>query len=121
MSKQTDFHSLLETSFGYTGCNIKLRVERDIRTELILKKIIYNSHEDSFDEYKITYGEYLKTLPEKEQQKKINKVRYNTFLAFHSGKTIMSGLCSLFMRKSYYDFVNAIRKGRDFIEEKLDV
>jgi len=30
MSTQTEFHSLLETSFGYTGVNIKIPIEKNI-------------------------------------------------------------------------------------------
>lgn len=32
MVTQKDFHCLLETSFGYTGVNIKVPLQQDIRT-----------------------------------------------------------------------------------------
>lgn len=118
MSTQTDFHSLLETSFGYTGVNIKCPIGRDIRT-LDIKKFTFKGSDiiESF----MKYEDYLKLLPEKDQQKKIKKERYNTFLVFHSGRTIYSGLSSLFMRDSYYEFLEIIKKAYEQIEERLDV
>jgi len=118
MSIQTEFHSLLETSFGYTGVNIKIPITHNI-VDLKLKKIKYIC--DDFTESTITYGDYLKMLPEKDQMKKLNKDRYNTFLVFHSGKTINSGITSEFMEGAYYYFINIIKKCKHLIEEKLDV
>ena len=45
--------------------------------------------------------------------------RHNTFLVFHSGKVIMSGLTADFMREVYYYFLSIIRKSFDKIEERL--
>ena len=67
-----------------------------------------------------TYQEYLDTLQPKERQLKLKAERYNTFLVFHSGKCIMSGLVSDFMRDTYDYFLNIIRKAYDSIEERLD-
>ena len=46
--------------------------------------------------------------------------KYNTFLVFHSGKIIMSGINSKYMRSAYYSFVKLMRENRDIIEEKLN-
>lgn len=118
MSTQTEFHSLLETSFGYTGCNIKIKIEKDIST-MEIKKISYIK--DNWVEEITNYAYYLSKLVEKERQKKIKKERYNTFLVFHSGRTIQSGLSSEFSRDSYYYFLKIIRTAYDIIEERLDV
>lgn len=117
MSVQTEFHSLLETSFGYTGVNIKIPVKEDIST-LEVKKVTY---EDDWKEDIVLYTEYLALLPEKERLKKLKKERYNTFLVFHSGKVIMSSINSKFSRETYYYFLDIIRACYDKIEERLDI
>lgn len=117
MNTQTQFHSLLETSFGYTGCNIKIPITRDITT-MDIKKLTFE--DDKIVETKITYGEYLKCLSEKERTKKLNKNRYNTFLVFHSGRTIYSGLTYEYMKETYYYFLEIMRTCYDQIEERLD-
>lgn len=117
MCIQTEFHSLLETSFGYTGVNIKIPVVNDI-TEMNIKKILYIN--GVWCEEITTYSTYLELLSQKEREKKLNKVRYNTFLVFHSGCVIFSGLCELFMVDTYYNFANIINKCAHLIEEKLD-
>ena len=118
MSTQTEFHSLLETSFGYTGVNIKIPLENDI-TKLEIKKLTYK--DDNWVEVYTTYEEYLNRLNNKDQQKKLNKERWNTFLVFHSGRCIMSGITAEFMRESYYYFLKIIRTCHKQIEEKLDI
>ena len=62
----------------------------------------------------------MDTLSDKERDKKLNKERNNTFLVFHSGKIILSGLCPEVQRDVYYEFLNIIRKSYKWIEEKLD-
>lgn len=117
MSTQTKFHSLLETSFGYTGVNIKIPVKNDIQN-MEIKKLCYK--DDEWVETTTSYKEYLSLLPEKEQTKRINKQRYNTFLVFQSGKLIMSSLCAEFARDTYYYFLDIIRECYNEIEERLD-
>jgi TATA-box binding protein (TBP) (component of TFIID and TFIIIB) len=114
----TEYHSLLETSFGYTGVNIKIPIKKSIK-DLLLKEIVYKDDKWS-EESLIPYTEYLSMLPDKDVLKKLKKIRYNTFLVFHSGKTIMSGMESSFMEDEYYEFLNIIRDCYDIIEERLD-
>lgn len=45
MNSQTEFHSLLETSFGYTGVNIKFPIKDDIR-DMVLKKLSFKEGEE---------------------------------------------------------------------------
>jgi len=118
MSTQTEFNSLLETSFGYTGVNIKIPLSQPI-TDLVLKKIKFI--DDEYIESTITYGEYLNALPEKERNKKLNKDRYNTFLVFHSGKVICSSVSQQFTEDAYKYFISIIKTCKHIIEEKLDV
>lgn len=116
MSEQEEFRCLLETSFGYTGVNVKIPLEKNIETMKIIK--LYET-DNIWHEEPGTYKDYLDILPEKEQKHKINSQRYNTFLVFHSGKIIMSGLTSEFMEDTFYYFINTILKSQDKIEEKL--
>jgi TATA-box binding protein (TBP) (component of TFIID and TFIIIB) len=113
-----NFHCLLETSFGYTGVNIKIPLIENI-SEMKITKLVHT--ENNWTEYDSTYSEYLNLLSEKEKNTKINEERYNTFLVFHSGKVIMSGLTRDFMRKTYYFFLEIMKEGFEHIEERLDV
>ena len=118
MNSQTEFHSLLETSFGYTGVNIKFPIKEDIR-DMRLKKITFR--ESGAEESYMTYGDYLVELPEKEQIKKLKKNRYTTFLVFHSGKVIVSSITAELTKPAYNYFHDIIRRCRHEIEEKLDI
>lgn len=113
----TNYHSLLETSFGYTGVNIKIPIKKSIQ-ELMLKELVYKNG-DWCKESFIPFNDYLSMLPDKDISKKLKKLRYNTFLVFHSGKTIMSGMEATFMYDEYYEFLNIIRDCYDIIEERL--
>ncbi len=130
INEETDYTSLLETSFGYTGVNIKIPMNKDIRL-LKLEKMTYKypadistdcdpMSPDLWDISIVMYDEFLDTLSQKDRDKKINKERNNTFLVFHSGKIILSGLCPEVQRDVYYEFLNIIRKSYKWIEEKLD-
>jgi TATA-box binding protein (TBP) (component of TFIID and TFIIIB) len=115
----TDYHSLLETSFGYTGVNIKVPIKKSI-TELPIEKLIFDHNLQSWsDTIILSYGDYLKTLPEKERIKKLEQIRYNTFLVFHSGKLIMSGIHEIFQNETFDEFIQIIRDSYDIIEERL--
>jgi len=114
----TGYHSLLETSFGYTGVNIKIPIVKPIQ-ELKLKQLEYVDGKFNDPVY-VPYDDYLATLPDKDVAKKLKKQRYNTFLVFHSGKVIMSGMESTFMKDVYYEFLDIIRDCYNIIEERLD-
>jgi TATA-box binding protein (TBP) (component of TFIID and TFIIIB) len=114
----TQYHSLLETSIGYTGVNIKIPVEKPI-CELKIKQLNYKADKWGKPKY-VSYESYLDTLKPKEKQKKIEKERYNTFLVFHSGKVIMSSMCEEFARDTYYEFLDIIKNNFKKFEEKLN-
>lgn len=119
MCSQDEFHCLLETSFGYTGVNIKVPLAQDITT-MNIKKLIHTKSKEWKSSW-TTYQEYLDILPSKDRDSKLNDERYNTFLVFHSGKVIMSGLTADFMRDVYYYFLNIVRNAFDKIEERLEI
>tara|TARA_Y100000389_G_C17452144_1_gene515599 strand:- start:538 stop:1521 length:984 start_codon:yes stop_codon:yes gene_type:complete len=116
--KNKDYHCLLETSFGYTGVNIKMPLSEDM-SKLEIKKISSVSNNDFIEEW-TTYQEYLDLLSPKDAETKLKDDRYNTFLVFHSGKCIMSGLTAKFMRKPYEIFIGLIKKAYEDIEERLE-
>jgi TATA-box binding protein (TBP) (component of TFIID and TFIIIB) len=101
---------------GYTGVSIKSLVKNDIKNMKIKKIQLIDG---KWKTYNITYEKYLSKLPEKDRVQKLSVKKYNTFLVFHSGKIIMSGLSREFMRDTYYEFIETIKNGYDFIKEKL--
>lgn len=113
----TEYCSLLETSIGYTGVNIKIPVTKSIN-ELKIKEIVYKRG-FWLKPKMIPYQTYLDTLKPKDQQKKLDKDRFNTFLVFHSGKVIMSSMCEDFARETYYEFLDIIKKNYREFEEQL--
>ena len=117
MCSQDEFHCLLETSFGYTGVNIKIPLENDIST-MKIKKLTYRKNK--WVSVWTTYQEYLNILQPKDRDSKLKDERYNTFLVFHSGNVIMSGLTADFMRNVYYYFLKIIKNAYNKIEERLD-
>lgn len=120
MNSQTDYFSLLETSIGYTGTNIKIPVEKKI-TDLQLKQLVYSKKKDSWKEPKmVPYEYYLDRLKEKDRTKKLEKTCYNTFLVFHSGKVIMSSMCEQFAKETFYQFLDIVTKNKEEFREKLD-
>lgn len=112
----TEYNSLLETSFGYTGVNIKIPVFVS-NDNLYLDEMEY---QDGWIDKKIKYNNYINMLSDKEKDKKLNKEKYNTFLVFQSGKTIMSGTVAEWMKDTYYEFTEIIKECYNLIEEKLE-
>lgn len=116
INKNTNFNSLLEMSFGYTGVNIKFPLKNNI--DFYLPQIQYK--DNMWIEDTILYSQYINSLSISEQKKIQNKKRYNTFLVFHSGNVIMSGMIKLFMKQEYDNFRKIIIDSKSYIEEKLD-
>jgi TATA-box binding protein (TBP) (component of TFIID and TFIIIB) len=114
---KTEYYSLLETSIGYTGVNIKIPVTKSI-TDLKLKEITYKDKKWCKPK-KVPYQVYLDQLKPKEQQKKLDQERFNTFLVFHSGKTICSSMCEEFSRDVYYEFLEIIKNNYLEFQERL--
>jgi len=114
INSTSEYFSLLETSFGYTGVNIKIPLKNI--DNIPISKITLK---DEWHHKKMTYSEYFETLDAKEQQKDKMKIRYNTFLVFQSGNVILSSPHKECMRESYHTFSKIIKECRDKIEEKF--
>jgi TATA-box binding protein (TBP) (component of TFIID and TFIIIB) len=114
---QTSYCSLLETSIGYTGVNIKIPVSKPI-SELQIKRISYKDGAWIEPDF-VLYGDYLEGLKPRDRLKKLSKDRFNTFLVFHSGKVIMSSMCEEFARDTFYEFVDIIKKNQKVFRENL--
>ena len=117
MNSLENYNSLLETSFGYTGVNIKFPLREEI--EMDLPKISYK--DGKWSEEIVKYTDYINTLSDELRFKEATKKRYNTFLVFHSGNVIMSGMVPKYMEPVFNNFVNIIKNARKNIEEKLDI
>lgn len=109
----TPYHSLLETSFGYTGVNIKLPVESDWQN-MNVPVISWNTTDatTSLKETEIPLSEVSDNVR--------NKKKFNTFLVFHSGQFIMSGMKEETMRDDYYRFIGILKQNQSTIKEVLD-
>lgn len=116
MYKHMDYHCILETSFGYTAVNIKMKLKNDIKN-MQIKKLTMNETNTVMEE--VTYDDYLSELSTKDRENKLKSNRYITFLVFHSGKIIMSGLTREFMRSEYKNFIDILTVAEEDIKEKL--
>lgn len=110
INSNTIYTSLFETTFGYTGVNIKMPVKNDYNSLLINIKEYCPQIKSST----IPYGDFI--LKNKIKKKDL---KYNTFLVFQSGKVIMSGKDAVFMENSYIEFLKIINESSLFIKEVL--
>jgi TATA-box binding protein (TBP) (component of TFIID and TFIIIB) len=115
VNKTTEFNSLLETSFGYTGVNIKMPMYLD--ENLLIDKLIMN--DDKWKAYRVTFYSFLDQMNETFRIQELNKKRYNTFLVFHSGNVIMSGMRIDKMMDLQESFFKLLQTHRNDIEELL--
>jgi hypothetical protein len=116
INNDTRYKSLLETSFGYTGVNLKMKLDKDINRQFNCLNL--NIKDNKYSKYKIDYDEYLKNLNDKELVKE-NKDRHVTFLVFQSGNVIMSGMNEMFMEKYYNIFFDIIENNREKVMDKI--
>lgn len=114
INTNTEYYSILETTFGYTGVNIKIPVTT-CADAFKVKQIEYveGEQQTSYMTYDLFQSQYREN-----RKKESNK--HNTFLVFQSGKVIMSGKSALFMEGDYYRFINIIRDCYSEINNKLD-
>jgi hypothetical protein len=118
VNKNTQYYSLLETSFGYTGVNIKIPLPKI--DNIPITKMVYDAKENVWNSQKLSYHDYVLLLDDKEKVKEKNKVRYNTFLVFQSGNVILSSPHKECMRDTYHEFLSIINTCRPEIEEKIN-
>ena len=108
----TPFHSLLETSFGYTGVNIKFPMQKN-KYELEVPVMQWKKgHPETLHKSNQPLGS-LTVVKE-------GKPKFNTFLVFHSGQFIMSGMCEATMKDDYNRFLSILNSYQSEIREKLD-
>lgn len=114
---ETEYRSLLETSIGYTGVNIKFPIMINLKDIQI--KVMILRKKWSKPKY-VPFIDYLNTLAPKEKEKKLLKKRSTSFLVFHSGKVICSSMCEATAEKDYYSFIDIVKTNYELFKEKLD-
>lgn len=124
MNKRTPFHSLLETSFGYTGVNIKLPVEIPWWTIpvplLTCTTSILDGGQGTLERPRNQWVKQYRPLCDIAPAANFaQRPKYNTFLVFHSGSVIMSGMNKTTMHVHYDLFNEMLRLWKDSIQEQL--
>lgn len=115
INESTDFNSLLETSFGYTGVNIKVPMQ--LEEDIIIDKLRFE--EGAWVHERLPFFRFLSGVEESFRKQEMTKKRYNTFLVFHSGNIIMSGMCLAKMVDLQKSFYKLLQTNREKIEELL--
>jgi TATA-box binding protein (TBP) (component of TFIID and TFIIIB) len=115
VNRNTEYHSLLETTFGYTGVNIKFNLGKLDNIPIV--KMSFDN--DEWNKVILSYKEYFQTLDDKEKFKENNKTKFCTFLCFQSGQCIMSSPHKSCMKDAYHEFMKMIKNCKDMIEEKI--
>lgn len=115
INESTDFNSLLETSFGYTGVNIKIPMELD--DDMTIDRMVYDH--TSWTHEAVSFRNFLESMDEAFRKQELGKRRYNTFLVFHSGNIIMSGMRLDKMMGLQRTFYKLLQTNRHAIEELL--
>lgn len=112
LHSETMFHSLLETSFGYTGVNIKIPIDKSwMSLPVPIIETMDGEHwERSETPLDKIIPPYLFT----------DKQRFNTFLVFHSGNIIMSGMRMETMSTHFNMFMNMLHQWKHKIKETLE-
>lgn len=115
INESTEFNSLLETSFGYTGVNIKIPMQ--LEDDIIIDKLLFEDGEWVHE--RLPFFRFLDGVEESFRKQELLKKRYNTFLVFHSGNIIMSGMCLDKMVDLQKSFYKLLQTNREKIEELL--
>jgi len=124
MNDSTPYYSLLETSFGYTGVNIKFPIPDEWWTILEVPLVTLSWGEDKdknpsrIHEEKVVYD---RALTPADRTRLANKKKFNTFLVFHSGNVIMSGMNPQIMKADYVAFTGLLTSWNDKIREHIKV
>ena len=118
MNDNTPYYSLLETSFGYTGVNIKFPIPEEWWKilEVPLVTLSWGSSESNIREDMVVYDQALTPA---DRTRLAAKKKFNTFLVFHSGNVIMSGMNPQIMRADYIAFTNLLKSWNEKIREHI--
>ena len=123
MNDTTSFYSLLETSFGYTGVNIKFPLPKEWWKVLEVPRVLIHWNDDTDKEYPVVEGcdkvVYDTVLQPSDRQRLGVKNKFNTFLVFHSGNVIMSGMSPQLMTPDYTSFCKLLEQWAPEIKEKI--
>lgn len=103
INSKTQYTSLLETTIGYTGVNIKMPVSPAKLKKIMIECKEYRPNEVAISE--ICFDSFCEKFKTKKK-----KTNYNTFLVFQSGSVIMSGKTLSCMEDSYYEFFDLVKK-----------
>lgn len=113
INENTDYSSSFEVCFNPS---VIIKIEaRTLMTDP-MTQIELDKNSSAIIKTQITYAEYLAKLDPKEQDKKLKKKRYHTFLCFSSGQCILSSQGS-HMPDIYKTFLNLIYENRNKFEE----
>lgn len=96
------FYNLFETGFGYTGLNLKLKVDP---SQFHLTIPIFLFENDKWTRSEKKYNSIGKTQ------------KFNSFLVFHSGKIICSGMTEKTMNDDFLFFSSFLQTNKDKIQE----
>lgn len=118
INTKTSFNSILETSFGYTGVNIKIPLDKSKGNPSYNRLTLVD---DKWVMDEVGGDVYFENLNPKDQKKELSKNRYNTFLVFHSGNVILSSKHHYYMRDVYDNFIQIVDSSRNIIEERVGV
>ena len=116
INEHPTFRSLLETSFGYTGVNIKFPLDTEWYKKITFPKLQWDATNPSKVEF---MQSTLSVNDSTEMQRFLQKPKYNTFLVFHSGNIIMSGMIESSMRDDFNKFVQFLKQHRHQIQESI--
>lgn len=121
INESTEFNSLLETSFGYTGVNIKIPMELEDDMMIDRMTMLPGTTGDGsdWDHDTVPFRTFLERMDDAFRRQELNKRRYNTFLVFHSGNIIMSGMRLDKMIGLQRSFYRLLESNRQEIEELL--
>ena len=117
INAETTYYSLLETSFGYTGVNIKFPIPPDWWKIMKVPVVSICSGEKE----SIVCDDLIFdcTLQDTDRQRFRVKQKYNTFLVFHSGNVIMSGMSPQLMKADYDIFTDFLTQWSKDIRERI--
>lgn len=118
INANTDYMSLLETSFGYTGLNVKAPIHHDCLLQTTSHKVVFNKENNEiWKSTCVTFADFLNLLPPKDMEKWVAKRRYGSFLIFYSGKVIFSSFNYDLMLNDYNIFMKIIDDCKQIITE----
>jgi len=116
INNNTEYMSLLETSFGYTGLNIKVPITPTHLTNIESTKVCLNLNTNQWTINNVSYNNFLDIMEVKDRNKWIQKKRYGSFLVFYSGKVIFSSFNHSLMKVDYNKFMKIIQECKSEIE-----